>query len=128
MKIPRQFKQFHDEPALIIVAGRQDALLYSANNGMIDRVDAVKIPTPHYSDREGAFQTRRKGMIVRSGAPRELRDRDIIRDFIHELGKRMKKLSFSISKTYIFAPDQTDRKSTRLNSSHIQKSRMPSSA
>ena len=27
-----------------------------------------------------------------------------------------------------YAPDATDRKSTRLNSSHIQKSRMPSSA
>ena len=27
-----------------------------------------------------------------------------------------------------FAPTRTDRKSTRLNSSHIQKSRMPSSA
>ena len=29
---------------------------------------------------------------------------------------------------YIAKPDPTDRKSTRLNSSHIQKSRMPSSA
>ena len=29
---------------------------------------------------------------------------------------------------YSFIPLATDRKSTRLNSSHIQKSRMPSSA
>ena len=45
-------------------------------------------------------------------------------------------LAFAVATQYAFASDyvkteltaQKDRKSTRLNSSHIQKSRMPSSA
>ena len=34
----------------------------------------------------------------------------------------------SKTRTWLSLPDEPDRKSTRLNSSHIQKSRMPSSA
>ena len=47
-----------------------------------------------------------------------------------ELWKGLRvKHSFSYREVDILSPDgQEDRKSTRLNSSHIQKSRMPSSA
>ena len=44
---------------------------------------------------------------------------------IHEINKDALGYDFSPEET---ASQLTDRKSTRLNSSHIQKSRMPSSA
>ena len=54
----------------------------------------------------------------------------------HKLAPILSKIFFSKDKKYCYFPIKTiqvyyrrlDRKSTRLNSSHIQKSRMPSSA
>ena len=59
-----------------------------------------------------------------------LLDNDVVERFFSEIMKAaeakgwLSKEHFSVDGTLI----QADRKSTRLNSSHIQKSRMPSSA
>ena len=41
---------------------------------------------------------------------------------------RLEKLAAELGENVLWAATDVDRKSTRLNSSHIQKSRMPSSA
>ena len=43
-------------------------------------------------------------------------------------GLAFKAQAIGTGSVYVFGYDSADRKSTRLNSSHIQKSRMPSSA
>lgn len=111
MKIPNNLPQFNDEEVLIIVAGRQDAIFYKAGNGTLFRLDAFKIPTPHYSDHEGEFKKRGRGITLSSGGIRELRDEDIIRDFLREFKQRIKKICES-SKIYIFAPNQTKNRIT----------------
>jgi hypothetical protein len=108
MKIPNKFKQFEDRPSIIIVAGRQDAAIYKCSGGFLERLDAFKIPTPHYSDREGAFKTRGRGVTTRSGGVREIRDDDIIRDFLSEFKKRIKKIAKNdFDSVYITAPAKT---------------------
>jgi hypothetical protein len=109
MKIPRQFQQFKDEPTLLLVAGRQTAVLYEAKDGILNKIDSFEIPKPRYSDREGEFRRRGRGVTVSSGVPKELRDDDIINDFLKELKKRLKPLS-KPEKLIVFAPDKTRHK------------------
>jgi hypothetical protein len=105
MKIPNEL-EFKDQNVLLIVAGKQDAVLYKAENENMQRLDAFKIPKPHYSDNEGNSRTRGRGITARSGAGKELRDEDIIRDFLHLFKERAKKLH-DFSKVYIFAATKT---------------------
>jgi hypothetical protein len=106
MKIPNGLPQFQDEKVLLVVAGKQDAVLYEVGNQKIERVDAFKIPTPHYSDSEGLFKTGGSGAVARSGAAKEIQDEDIIRDFLHLFKERIKKMT-NFSKIYVFASEQT---------------------
>lgn len=110
MKIPEPLHQFKDEDALIVVSGRQDAAFYEAQNGILTEIDSFKIPTPHYSDHEGEIRVSSRGAGIRSGGTRELRHQDIIRDFMHEFKRRIKKLPATFSKIYVFAPHQTKNK------------------
>jgi hypothetical protein len=109
MKIPKEFPQFKDEKALIVVAGKQEALIYQAKDGVLERIDEIKVETPHYSDHEGEFRRRGKAGIQQSGASRELRDRDIIRDFIHEMQRHIKGIPVDFSKLYIMVPETLKR-------------------
>ncbi len=54
MNIPKQFHQFTDEVALIVVAAKQEGRVYHAGNGILTDVDSFRIPTPHFSDNEEA--------------------------------------------------------------------------
>lgn len=108
MKIPKHLPQFARTSALLIVAGKQDAALYTVSDGIIERIDAFKIPKPRYSDKEGRFGVRAKGGSV-TGGVLELRDEDIIRDFIRELKSRLKSAP-AFEYLYIFAPADTKNK------------------
>jgi len=120
MKIPRDLPQFKDETAFIIVAGKQNAVFYTAADATIEQVDAFKIPKPKYSDNEGGFETRGRGMLISSGSVRELQDADIIRDFLRELQLRFKKIP-AFSRLYIFAPQQTKNKIQKVLPSEWKK-------
>lgn len=109
MKIPRELPQFKDETAFIIVAGKQDAAFYTASNGTIERTDAFKIPRPTYSDNEGIYRTKGRGVATSSGSAKELQDDNVINDFLREFKKRIKKVS-DFSSLYVFAPQQTKNK------------------
>lgn len=96
MKIPNHLNQFLEEESLVLVTGKQDAVIYKAFDGKLDKLDSFKIAHPHYSDDEGQFGR---------GGTKELRDSDIIRDFLKELVIRLKKLgSENYAALYIFTP------------------------
>ncbi len=105
ISIPHDLPQFVDDNALIVVAGQQEAQLYRVHDGVLEPLDNIKVPKPHYSDREGHFKVRSQGGVVRSGAPRELQDEDIAFSFLHELKKDLKSIrAEAYSKVYLFSP------------------------
>lgn len=109
MQIPKYLPQFKDQAVLLLVTGRQDAVLYHVRDGAIKRLDAFKIPNPHYSDHEGSATT---GELVDTES--------IIRDFFHELKRRIKKTP-EFSKLFIFAPAQTKNKISSVLPAEWQK-------
>lgn len=109
-KIPNRLRSLGDN-TFLIVAGRQDAVFYSASDGEIRRLDAFKVPRPHYSDREGEFKTRsRRAGVVRSGGVREYGDENIIRDFLKEFRERFKAFRGRFERIFLFAPPEMQRK------------------
>lgn len=98
MKIPGNFERLKNEESLIIVAGKQAAVIYEIEKGLIERIDAFKIPRPKYSDNEGHFRT---------GASHEFKDEDVIKEFLREFKRRIKKLDKKYESVYVLAPDKT---------------------
>ncbi|MCC2630636.1 MAG: hypothetical protein K0S38_445 [Candidatus Paceibacter sp.] len=123
MKIPHQVHQFAEEHAFIIVAGKQDALMYHAYNGEINLVDSLKIPRPHYSDNEGRSKARsQNGGSIRSGTSTEIRDQEIISDFIRELKKHMHSVRAEMySEVAVLAPAKTKNRIVEAMPDHIQR-------
>lgn len=80
------------EDALLLVTGKQDAVIYKASHGRLEKLDSFKIDTPQYSDNEN------RGI-------KQVQDRDIVRDFIHELTIHLKNLGADkIPSIYLFTP------------------------
>jgi hypothetical protein len=101
--VPAAFRGGH---TLIIAAGRQDAVLYEVAEEKVRRLDAFKIPTPHYSDKEGEFRTRGRGTTVRSGGVRELDPQIMVNEFLREFERRVKNLPSDFDRVYVFASKQ----------------------
>lgn len=110
MKIPNTMRRYEGKGALFIAAGKQDAAIYRARGEAIERLDAFKVPTPHYSDNEGSYGVRGKGSVTGSGGTRERRDDDIIREFVKEFKGRIKKIDRDVESVLVFAPAQTKNK------------------
>lgn len=106
MKISDNFTKLKEEKALVIVTGKQDAIFYGIEGGRIEKLDAFKIPTPRYSDNEGYTKVRGKGMTFSSGWVRELKDEDVIKEFLLEFKERIKKIPNGWKKVYLFVPSQ----------------------
>lgn len=104
MQISNKFPKLREENAVIIVTGKQDAVFYRVKDGFIEKMDAFKVPRPRYSDNEGHFRTRNKGEVIASGWTRELRDNDIIKDFLREFKDRLKQIPLDFEKLYLFVP------------------------
>jgi hypothetical protein len=109
MKIPRKLEQFDGSKALIVVSGKQEALFYSANKGTIEKLAEIGIPRPRYSDHEGEFKVRGRGLTVSSGSPVEFHDYEVIQEFIQECKKRMKEIG-EFDEVYIFASEKVKNK------------------
>jgi hypothetical protein len=109
MKIPHQLPQFAASHTFIIVAGKQDAHMYHAGDGEIYLIDSIKIPRPHYSDNEGRSKARsHNGGSIRSGTATEVRDQEIISDFIRELKHHVHKVrSDMYAEVAVLAPSKT---------------------
>ena len=90
MMIQRQLPQFSDKYAILVVCGRQSGKIYLAHNGQINQDSEIKIENPRYSDREGRFETRMGGKVIRSGSVYEdqtkgTRAHEFAKDLEHKL-------------------------------------------
>lgn len=91
MKVPRALPQFEGKNILVISTGAENARIFEAKNGTIEELENFRIPKPHYSDREGFFETRGHGAVFQTGAVYENKKETIIQDFISEFKKKIKK-------------------------------------
>jgi hypothetical protein len=111
MRIPKNLKHLgrKDEDSLLLVTGKQDAVIYKASKGYLYKLDSFKLSTPVYSDNEGkggaTGSGTGRGHGQRSMVQKELQDRDIVRDFIHELIIHLKNIGADkIPSIYLFTP------------------------
>ena len=111
MRIPKNLKRLASkkEDALLLVTGKQDAVIYKASDGNLEKIDVFKLPTPRYSDNEGNGGATGKGTGrgkgARSMVQKEVQDRDIIRDFMHELVVHLKNIKAeNFPSIYLFTP------------------------
>lgn len=103
MKIPSKFPQFEDERVLVVATGAQDADIYIASNGTMDKVVSFRIPRRKYSDEEG-FSVQKSGV---SGSAREYPKEAAIHNFLSRLENELKKISKKekITQICLFSPD-----------------------
>lgn len=106
MKIPREFKQFEDERALLAVTGHQTASFYFASNGEIEEIKDMKIDNPTYSDKEGFFIKSGHGDRYASGSVYESKGNKVRIDFLNKLESSLKETvkKRDINKLYLFTP------------------------
>ena len=102
LQIPRQLPQF-DRATLIIVTGRQDAIFYRAWQGLLAQLGAFHLPRPRYSDHEGEFKKRGRGIEISYGANTEIDKRDSIREFLQAFRQQIKRIP-EAAEIIIFAP------------------------
>lgn len=97
MHIPQELPQFTDNKSLIIVASRQNGILYTAHNGEMEKVVEWEIKDPQYSDKEGTVEggrwksgIRAMGGIFRGGMPKENIKETVEKDFLKEFDEHLK--------------------------------------
>lgn len=106
MRITKELPQFDDEQALLIVSGKEEAIVYTAHAGTITRVEHVRYRPHRYSDREGFFAIRSGGKTVRSGSAKEIPKQHSLVEFLTALQTALrpyvaKPKSMTV---YLFAP------------------------
>src|SRR3989344_5368752 len=111
MRIPSKFLQFENEKVLMVAGGAQEADIYIASNGTLDKVVSFRIPRRKYSDVEGFFagrtKTGKKGRLLGTGAAREYPKEASIKEFLNRLESEIKIISKKekISYVCLFSPD-----------------------
>lgn len=85
MKIRNNLPQFENERALIAVVGKQEAIFYFANKGVVEELRSFRFEKPKHSDREGFFMSRGASGVYRSGAVYESKKEKIIAELIFHL-------------------------------------------
>lgn len=105
MKIPQQFNQFEGVRVLIMVAGKQGAMLYEAHDGVMDEIDSLMLSHDSFFNDGPFYKARSQGGMSRSGPVREVQDQKVVSDFIRELKKHMDKVRADMySDVYVMAP------------------------
>lgn len=106
MNISRDLPQFTDEKALLVVTGKQEAEVYAAGDGIIEKVASCKVEKPTFSDHEGSFRMRAHGGLTRSGSYEEVRKEKLLEDFVKEFKKILKEalVNRSPDRVYLFTP------------------------
>lgn len=111
MKLSKNLPQFKDTPALIISCGWQSADFYLVLDGEISKVKKVKTEDHKYSDKEGYFVERVKGVvgkIIRSGSVLERKKDHIRQEFLSQFFNYIKKAvdEFKVKEIYLFSPSR----------------------
>jgi len=93
MKISQDLPQFEERKSLLIVAGKQEAKIFFALNGEINKIRDINLSNPHYSDKEGFFEVRtRMQKLIRAGSVLKPLKWKIINEFNRMLVKELNDL------------------------------------
>ncbi len=107
MKLSQELPQFENKPVLLLVCGWQSGKIFYALNGEIVLVQEIDVPDHHYSDREGHFKMRTRG-IVQSGSVYEQKKEHIRKEFLGEyvssIDNAVKK--YNAKELYLFSPPE----------------------
>jgi hypothetical protein len=109
MIIPKKF-QVEKRDALLIVSGKREATFYRIHGENMEPIESFHIAKPEYTDFEGEFKTRGRGITISSGAVKEIDDESTIKYFLRELKRRFNNIRFNVSNIYLLAPPQTKNK------------------
>lgn len=93
MKISHKFRRFEDENVLVIVSGTEEAKIYQASDGEFRKLCSIRSPNIHYSDKEGFFAVRTKGIYLGGGAVRDNVEKKEKEEFLNMLEAECKKFS-----------------------------------
>lgn len=106
MKIKSGLPQFAAGQALLIVLGKQTGIFYKAGKGTLTEVGEYEVPTPKFSDKEGFYESRGHGLVIRSGAMQEPQKEYVIKEAEKLLKKTLKQLVIREQPTevYLYAP------------------------
>lgn len=106
MRISRDLPQFTDEDVFLVVTGKQEAEVYAAGDGIIEKIASCKVEKPTFSDHEGSFRMRAHGGLTRSGSYEEVRKEKVLEDFIKEFRKMLKQVLVNRmpDRMYLFTP------------------------
>ena len=85
MKIPHKYPQFTEMHALIIVSAKEQGVLYTVNNGIIEKLVKVEEHGETPSDNEGFFFRSGYGKHFGSGNPEEKHDEESLRVFVKSI-------------------------------------------
>lgn len=101
MKISSRLPQFEKEKAVIAVVAKQGADFYLASQGVIRKINAVKMEKPRFGKKSGRVAKKQEGKEFYTGDIDKI-EREVIKIFIREL-----KTAAELAKAgaiYIFSP------------------------
>jgi hypothetical protein len=106
MKISAFLPQFKG-PTLLIVAGKQHASLYVANQDVVNEIGTIKVNKSSYTDREGRFAKIAGGRMMQSGSMNEMHeDEETIRSMSKQMAERadLAAQEHGITSVFMFVP------------------------
>lgn len=109
MRIEKKLPQFQDQKALLIVSGRQEAILYLAKNGKIRKKEKIEAEDPGYTDKEGFFKSssRTTGTMKAGSVYKERITYHVTREYLNQLEEKIKSIFYKekVKSVYLFCPD-----------------------
>ncbi|MFH0853258.1 MAG: hypothetical protein V1853_02530 [bacterium] len=116
LRIAQELPQFKDEPALLIVTGKQALQIYQAVNGEIKSILSYEMKMPNYSDLE-SFVSHSAGGIKRA------KDSIVVQNFLKQLNGSVRDIlsRTKISCTYLYSPNYMMNKVTAALPKSVRK-------
>jgi hypothetical protein len=103
MRVPEQSSFLQKVNALLVVAGKQTAKIYTLKKGVVEPTAAVRIDPSEYTDKPSSFRDGNSGEVQRED------DQYIISQFLKQLTGVLEKVDVS-ERLYLFAPKQVMKK------------------
>ncbi len=109
MRIEKNLPQFKNQRSLIVVSGRQEAILYLVENGKIWEKQKIQVEDPGYTDKEGFFKTSTKleGTMKAGSIYKENISYHLTKEFLNKFQEEVKNILVKSKEKgiYLFCPD-----------------------
>jgi hypothetical protein len=108
MQIEEHLPQYRDNPALIVITGKQLAEIYYAVNAEIKLIKTLEEPKMEYTDtKEGAFRSLGARGVSNVGAPYEEKNQVVVARFLNKLHDSLLGLlqEYKVKDLIIFSPE-----------------------